>query len=100
MREIFAGVPPVGQRCASPINSCQSGADKQFVQVTTALGYDDCIVTSWSENHSPTSVDRERLCKSACREYFACGCAPVIAASITTPFACRRGGNDPSSRRQ
>jgi len=36
MREIFAGVPTVRQRCGSPINSCQSGADKHFVQVTTA----------------------------------------------------------------
>jgi hypothetical protein len=33
MREIFAGIPTVWQRCASPINSCQSRADKQFVQV-------------------------------------------------------------------
>ena len=29
MREIFAGVPTVWQRCASAINSCQPGADKQ-----------------------------------------------------------------------
>jgi hypothetical protein len=50
-------------------DSCQSGADKQFVQVTTAWGYDDCIVASWSKNFPPTCVDRERLCKSACREY-------------------------------
>jgi len=69
MRDIFAGIPTVWQRCASPINSCQSGTDKQFVQVTTASGYDDCIVASWSENAPPTCVDRERLCKSACREY-------------------------------
>jgi hypothetical protein len=72
MREIFAGVPTVWQRCASPINSCQSGADKQFVQVTAAWGYDDCIVASWSKNFPPTCVDREWLCKSACREYSFC----------------------------
>src|SRR5512132_421226 len=61
----------LGPRIAlqNPINSCQSGADKQFVQVTTARGYDDCIVASWSKNAPPTCVDRERLCKNACREY-------------------------------
>src|SRR6266480_3026386 len=62
MRAIFAGVATVWQRCASPINSCQSGADKQFVQVTTACGYDDCIVAR-SKSAPPTCVDRERLCK-------------------------------------
>src|SRR5437762_11801547 len=69
MRKIFAGVLTVRQRCASPINSCQFGADKQFVEVTTAWRHDDSVVASWSENAPPTCVDRERLCKSVCREY-------------------------------
>ena len=68
MREIFAGVPTVRQRCASPVNSCQPGIDKQSVQVTTAAGCDDCIVASWSKNSPPTRANREWLCESACRE--------------------------------
>jgi hypothetical protein len=70
MREIFAGVPTIWQRRSCPVNSCQSIAHKQFVQVVTVCRDNDCIVASWSENLPPTCVDRERLCKSACRECF------------------------------
>src|SRR5438477_10834371 len=69
MREIVAEVTIVRQRCASPINSCQSGTDRQFIQVTTARRYDDCVVASWYKNAPPAWVDRERLGKGACREY-------------------------------
>jgi hypothetical protein len=68
MPQVCPRIPTIRQRCASPINSCQPRADKHFVQVTTAWGYDDCIVASWSKNLPPTCVDRERLCKSAGRE--------------------------------
>src|SRR6266403_2023671 len=69
MRQVCQRVAAIRQRCSRAVDSRKPRVHKQFVQVTTAPGYDDCIVASWSENAPPTCVDRERFCKSACREY-------------------------------
>src|SRR6266403_4050231 len=69
MRQVCQRVAAIRQRCSRAVDSRKPRVHKQFVQVTTACGYDDCIVASWSENASPTCVDRKRLCKSACREF-------------------------------
>src|SRR4029453_3557767 len=69
MCEIRPRVTTIRQRCSRAVDSPKSRAHKQLVQVTTAWVYNDRIVASWSKDCPPTCVNRERSCKSACREY-------------------------------
>src|SRR5207247_1226028 len=66
MRQVCLRIATVWQRCSCSVNSRESIADKQLVQVVTVCRDNDCIVSpvrAATECTPPACVDGEWFCK-------------------------------------
>ena len=66
MRQVCPRIATIRQRCSRPVNSRQSIAHKQLVQVVTVCRDNDCVVSpnrAASERTPPARVGREWFCK-------------------------------------